>query len=80
MPSTRLGTNRFVYDGSEDFATKGPNGKGKGPQKSFSIEDTAGSSCAQIIDELSLGKGHEKLGCLISAMEDWSYFIENGSL
>lgn len=84
VPSERLGTNRFTYDGSSEFATNPPgkNGKGKGnakgPQKSFSIEDTGGCSCAQIIEELGLGKGHEKFGCSISAMEDWLYFLESG--
>ena len=38
---------------------------------SFPTEDPAGCSCRQIIDELGLGRGHEKFGCSISAMQDW---------
>ena len=34
--------------------------KGKGPKRSYTIEDTAGCSCEQIIDALDLGKGHKK--------------------
>jgi len=45
--------------------------KGKGPQQSFDIFDTAGCSCEQIIDEVGLGKGHTKFGCSIGAMKNW---------
>jgi len=70
VPTKRLGTNRFaLVDGDTDFDTKAP--KGKGPRKAFTIEDTAGCSCEQIIEELGLGKGHVKFGCSISAMEEW---------
>jgi hypothetical protein len=70
VPSIGLGTNRFAdTDGDGVFDTTAP--KGKGPQKSFTIQDTAGCSCEQIIVEQGLGEGHEKYGCSISAMEDW---------
>jgi hypothetical protein len=46
-------------------------GKGKGPNRSYTIEDTAGCSCEQIIAEQGLGDGHSKHGCSISAMDDW---------
>jgi hypothetical protein len=51
------------------FDTVEPNGNG--PRRSYTIEDTAGCSCEQIIAELDLGAGHSKLGCSISAMDDW---------
>jgi hypothetical protein len=70
VPTKKLGTNRFaLIDGDTTFDTKAP--KGKGPQKAFTIDDTAGCSCEQIIEELGLGKGHAKFGCSISAMEEW---------
>lgn len=70
VPTIALGTNRWAdVDGDGVFDTTLPNGNG--PGLSFTIEDTAGCSCEQIIDALSLGKGHTKFGCSISAMEDW---------
>lgn len=44
---------------------------GNGPGLNFTIEDTAGCSCEQIIAVQGLGKGHEKFGCSTGAMEDW---------
>ncbi len=72
MPTQRLGTNRWaLVDDDGTFDTTLPNGRGAGLDRSFTIEDTAGCSCEQIIDQLLLGKGHEKYGCSTSAMEDW---------
>lgn len=74
VPSRYLGTNRWAdVDGDGVFDTIKP--RGNGPQLSFDMYDTAGCSCAQIIEELDLGKGHTKFGCSISAMEDWSAII-----
>jgi hypothetical protein len=72
VPTQRLGTNRWaLVDEDGIFDTKPPNGKGNGLDRSFTIEDTAGCSCEQIIDELHLGSGHTKFGCSIGAMETW---------
>ena len=49
--------------------------KGKGPNRSYWIEDTAGCSCEQIIAAQGLGGGHAKHGCSISAMDDWVEFV-----
>ena len=46
-------------------------GKGKGPNRSYTIADTAGCSCEQIVAAQGLGDGHLKHGCSISAMDDW---------
>lgn len=79
VPSRRLGTNRFALaDDSGVFATTPP--KGKGPGKSFTIEDTAGCSCEQIIVAQRLGSGHTKFGCSISAMEDWVGLVNPAGL
>ena len=70
IPTRRLGINRFVLaDGDGNFDSTAP--RGRGPQKSFAIEDTSGCSCDQIIEALGLRQGHSKFGCSISAMEDF---------
>ena len=70
VPSRKLRTNRFALtDGDGIFDTKKP--RGRGPRKSFTIEDTAGCSCEQIIEIQGLGYGHVQFGCSISAMEEW---------
>lgn len=75
-PTRRLGTNRFAdVNGDGVFDTTLPNGNG--PGKSYTLADTGGCSCAQIIDALGLGRGHEKFGCSISAMDEW-VAIANG--
>jgi hypothetical protein len=69
-PTVKLGTNRWaLVDGDLEFDTTAP--KGKGPGRSYSTADTYGCSCEQIIVSLDLGKGHEKFGCSISAMDGW---------
>lgn len=70
VPSRRLGTNRWaLVDADGVFDTTQP--KGRGPQKSFTIEETAGCSCEQIIAIGELGEGHTKFGCSISVMEEF---------
>ena len=70
VPTDSLGVNHFaLVDGDFIFDTTPP--KGKGPQASFTTEDTAGCSCEQIIEALHLGKGHEKFGCSLGAMRNW---------
>ncbi|MCB1037210.1 MAG: hypothetical protein KDD47_25500, partial [Acidobacteria bacterium] len=39
--------------------------------RSFTIEDTAGCSCEQIIEVLGLGNGHRQHGCSLGAMQRW---------
>jgi len=70
VPTIRLGTNHWALaDNDGIFDTTLPKGGGQGPKLGFTVEDTAGCSCEQIISALDLGKGHEKHGCSISAME-----------
>ena len=72
VPTIRLGTNRWaLVDGDLSFDTTAPKGGGKGPRRSYTTTDTAGCSCAQIIEAQDLGRGHTKYGCSISAMDDW---------
>ena len=72
VPRRRLGVNRWaLVDDDGNFDTTPPRGGGRGPGLSFTIDDTGGCSCEQIIQALDLGKGHSKFGCSTSAMEAW---------
>jgi hypothetical protein len=72
VPTVELRVNRFaLVDGDGSFDTTAPYGGGRGPMRAFSITDTAGCSCDQIISESGLGAGHTKFGCSIGAMEQW---------
>jgi predicted extracellular nuclease len=44
---------------------------GDGSGRSFTIEQTAGCSCDQILVQLGLGKGQRKHGCTIDTMDAW---------
>jgi len=80
-PSKRLGTNRWIWNGSE-WETNAP--RGKGVNKTFTIVDTHGCSCEQILAilEEKTGfdfEGHYKFGCASSILEDWisgMYYLE----
>ena len=72
VPTERLGVNRWaLVDGDGVFDTTLPSGGGKGPGLSFTIEETGGCSCEQIIGALGLGNGHVKFGCSNGAMRSW---------
>ena len=78
VPTVHLGTNRWaLVDDDGVFDTSRPRGRGRGLDRSYTIEDTAGCSCEQIIDELHLGIGHEKFGCTTGAMQDWIRGIDH---
>jgi hypothetical protein len=69
-----LGTNRWMWTSGPNFITNKPNGKG--PKLSFTIEQTFGCSCAQILgwykDEYGYQmEGHWKFGCSISVIQDF---------
>ncbi|MBT8108347.1 MAG: lamin tail domain-containing protein [Gammaproteobacteria bacterium] len=69
-PTEGLGRNRFaLIDGDFEFDTV--ESKGKGPGRGYSTIDTAGCSCAQIVEAEGLGKGHSKFGCSIGVMDNW---------
>jgi hypothetical protein len=74
VPTVELGVNRWaLVDDDGNFETRLPAGKGH--KRSYSISDTGGCSCEQIIEEMGLGAGHTKFGCSISAMNDWIHGI-----
>jgi len=69
VPTLRLMPNRFaLVDGDTTFDTEVLS---TGPPASFTIEDTRGCSCEQIVDQLDLGGGHIKFGCSLTVMRQW---------
>ena len=68
VPSKGLGKNRWAdVDGDGVFDTSGKNPTGR----YFTMDDTAGCSCADIIDTCGYGAGHMKFGCSNSVMDWW---------
>ena len=61
-----------LVDGDGTFDTRAA---GKGPGVSFTIEDTAGCSCTQILAEMGFGPGQAKHGCSTGTMQDWLELI-----
>jgi hypothetical protein len=57
------------------FETAPPNPQGV----VYTLEDTAGCSCEQIVDNLGVGRGHLKHGCSFSVMDEWLMFLEENS-
>ena len=85
-----LGSNRWMYDASNDVNgdgsfTQGPTGNGKGGNNGngqgnggtagWTLEDTGGCLCADIIAAEGLGNGHTKWGCSNGAMQNWVDFV-----
>jgi hypothetical protein len=69
--SGELGSNRWALLDDADpliFDQALPQGESKA---SYTLGDTAGCSCEQIIDTQGLGKGQTKLGCSNSVMQTW---------
>jgi predicted extracellular nuclease len=78
-PTQKLNPNHFALvdgDGIFDTVTKG---KGNGPGGSFTVGQTAGCSCEQIVAALGLGNGHLKHGCSIGVMQNWVTLVNGGS-
>ena len=72
-PEIKLKPNHFVLGSDGINFDKGETkGKGDGTDKGpFTIHDTRGCSCEQIIEKLGLGNGHRKFGCSPGAMDCW---------
>ena len=71
VPTQRPGQNRFaLMDDDTTFDTRSP--KGNAARTTFTLQDTAGCSCEQIIAQKGLGKGHSKFGCSLGAMKEWT--------
>lgn len=64
------GMNRFAdTDGDGTFNTLSSN-DGEAERR-FTLVDTAGCSCAQIVDALGMSQEHAQSGCSLSTLESW---------
>lgn len=71
VPTVSLGVNRFAdTDGDGVFDTISPSRKA--PKWTFTITQTAGCSCDQILSALRLGKGLRKYGCPQEVLTTWT--------
>jgi hypothetical protein len=81
VPTNHLQVNRWaLVDADDVFDTTPPPGGGGGPDFEFTIQDTGGCSCEQIIEAWALGWGHTKFGCSTGAMLQWIAYVGNYSL
>ena len=70
VPTNRLGVNRWALaDDDGEFDTASPLGGGPGFE--FSLTETRGCSCEQIIEAMALGWGHTKFGCSTGVLLNW---------
>jgi hypothetical protein len=70
VPTAQLGVNRYaLIDHDAVFDTRPP--PGKKPGQVFTLTDTAGCSCEQIIQALHLDDGQTKYGCSGGTMNTW---------
>ena len=77
VPTRFLGFYNFaLMDGDTIFETAGWPGDPVGPGFTYTIEDTAGCSCEQIIDAQGLGSFSTKYGCSQFVMEDWIDLVQ----
>jgi len=68
VPNKQLGVNRWAdLEGDGVFNTVVTRGKGSG--FSFTMNDTSGCSCAQLIQLCGYGQGHIDFGCSNSVMQ-----------
>ena len=69
VPTKHLGINRWaLVDADTVFDTKLAENDASDP---YTLGDTAGCSCEQIIEALDLGSGQTKFGCSSSVMKEW---------
>jgi hypothetical protein len=72
VPTRRLSPGSWALTENDGVFRSGEaKGGGNGPGGGYTIFDTGGCSCDQIIDEMGLGLGHERFGCSTSAMDAW---------
>jgi len=64
------GVNRFAdTDGDGTFDTT--LASESEPRRHFTLADTAGCNCSQLMNELGLSDEHTRVGCSLGAMEEW---------
>jgi hypothetical protein len=81
VPTNHLGVNRWaLVDDDNIFDTTPPPGGGEGPEFEFTLANTGGCSCEQIIERWALGWGHTKFGCSTGAMLQWIAYVGDYNL
>ena len=80
VPTGELRVNRYAVTGAQFngvfvFDTRAPNGPG--PRHLFTLDDTGGCTCEQILDQ-TVGKSSNQYrnGCTASVIETWMESIE----
>jgi len=76
-PTEELGAGRYALIDADALFDTVPKGR-KPPTSSFSLRDTAGCSCEQIVHALDLSKSHVKRGCPASKMRRWVELVAEG--
>jgi hypothetical protein len=73
VPTRALNPNHYaLVNGDGVFDTDAPPGR-RGKMPSFSIADTRGCSCEQILDRVgTLEAGERSFGCSVGTMKDWT--------
>lgn len=70
--SGHLNPNHYaVMDNGRQFTRGESRGHGGGADDRFSLDDTRGCSCEQIIEAMGLGQGLRKYGCSRGVMLEW---------
>lgn len=69
-----LGTNRWALgDDGRQFVQADPQ---RGSSSPFTVDDTAGCSCMQILGEMGVSRQQQRLGCPTGVLREW---IESGA-
>lgn len=72
VPTDRLLPNHCaVTTASLNFTCQPKKGKGKGNAQEFTLTDTHGCTCAQIVAAEGLGSGSLKHGCSKGVLRSW---------
>ena len=77
VPTKGLGGNRHAL--VNDDTIFDTNEQGTIQDSEFTVQDTAGCSCEQIIAEAGLGQGQITSGCSTGAMQNWIKKVGGGS-
>ncbi len=68
VPTVSLQPNHWALTDADLTFDTAP---GSGGGHSFTVAQTAGCSCVQILDAMALGAGQRKFGCTTGTLEDW---------
>lgn len=76
-PTAGLGPGRYALTDVDALFDTVPKGR-RSPAEPFSLADTAGCSCEQIVRALKLAKSHLKHGCDAAKMRRWVGLVGKG--